>query len=516
MSSIRTFRSRGHTYYGVVKTYREKGKMKQNLIHYIGDGHKLSQFLEGGAKTAALLDVKLENLLYQTPVSIWNLMGQMELGSIFSKHFSKKWGVDAATAAGVMILNYATDRHTKNTLHEWYGQTWLPHLLKIPPQKMNKDLLCRTMDFFTEEKIEQIHSEVYKKATEKFKLSDNTLFYDITAITFEGSHCPIAKHGYNSSHAYQPQVNLAMPVTLERFPVSHKVFEGNTKDAKTLEKSIAMVEKVGITQKTVFIFDRGICSNANFDLIESKGAQFICGYTKNARIKSKIATLKPEQFTEIDGDISFHETTEGTRRLLIFWSKKLQGEQLVFRQQRIKKIEEKLSKLAKTSYRYEKTRLHERIGEICGRHRKVFDVKYEPSFSFAINQKKLDQAIAVDGKYAILTNTALEPKEVLSHYRDRNFIEMSFKELKMFVNVRPVQHWKEQRVLAHIFLAVLAFGVRSILQLKLRRAGLQITAEDAICQMNEVRVLSAGGKMLRLTGECEDVKKIVSVVEAPC
>lgn len=521
MTSIRTFRSRGHTYFGVVKTFREKGRVKQNMIHYIGDGSKLSKFLEEGTKAAALLDLNLQNLLYQTPATFWNLMGQMELHKILSSHFSKKWGVDAATAASVMILNYATDRHTKNTLNEWYAQTWLPHLLNIPAEKMNKDLLCRTMDFFSEEKIEQIHAEVYKIAAEKFKLSDNLLFYDITDITFEGSHCPIAKHGYNSSHAYQPQVCLAMPVTLERFPVSQKVFEGNTKDAKTLEKSIALVEKAGIVQKTVFIFDRGICSNPNFELIESRGAQFICGYTKNSRIKKKIAALKPEPggpdpFTKIDDDISFHETTDRERRLLIFWSKKLQGEQMAFRQKRIKKITERLAKLEKTAKRYDKMRLHEKIGEICGSYRKFFNVQAKRAFSFSVNQNELGKTIDVEGKYAILTNTALEPKEVLLHYRDRNFIEMSFKELKMFVDVRPVRHWKEQRVCAHIFLAVLAFGVRSIMQLKLRRAGLQMTAEEAICRLNRVRVLAAGGKILRLTGETEESKKIVSIVEAPC
>ena len=124
--------------------------------------------------------------------------------------------------------------------------------------------------------------------------------------------------------------------------------------------------------------------------------------------------------------------------------------------------------------------------------------------------------MAVEGRYAILTNTSLEPKEVLARYRERNFIEMGFKDLKMFVDVRPVRHWKEQRVLAHLFLAVQAFGLRSLAQLKLRRAGLQMTATDAIHRMDKVRALVAGGKVLRLTGECEEVRKIVSAIETVC
>lgn len=475
----------------------------------------MSQFIENKASVQDFLASELENLRYQTPVALWSLMEQMELRSIFSKHFSKKWGVDAPTAACIMILNYATGRRTKNTFSEWYAQTWLPHLLDVPAAKMNKDLLCRTMDFFTEEKIEAIHAEVYKTAKEKFKLSDNLLLYDITAITFEGDKCPLAKRGYNPNRAYCPQVNLAMPVTLERFPASHKVFEGNTKDCKTLQKSIELVEKAGVLQKTVFIFDRGICSNANFGLIEAKDAQFICGFTKNARVKSVIASLKPEQFTVVDDNVSFHETSDGGRRLIIFSSKKLREEQRAFREERLKKIGEKLAGLAKTASRYDRLRLHEKIGAVCGSYRKFFDVKSEPSFSFSVNQNVLGGVVAVEGKYAILTNTSLAPAEVLLRYRDRNFIEMSFKDLKLFVDIRPVRHWKENRVLAHVFLAVLAFGVRSLAQLKLRRAGLQITAEDAINKLNAVRALVVNGKLLRLTGETEDTKKIAAAIAKP-
>ncbi len=486
--------------------------MRQVVLHYIGNETKLSQFLENKANVQDFLASELENVLYQTPVALWSLMEQMELPPIFAKHFSKKWGVDAATAACVMVLNYATDRRTKNTLRDWYAQTWLPHLLGVPAQKMNKDLLCRTMDFFFEEKIEAIHAEVYKIVKEKFRLSDNLLLYDITAITFEGDKCPLAKKGYNSNHAYAPQINLAMPVTLERFPASHKVFEGNTKDSKTLQKSIELVEKAGVLQKTVFVFDRGICSNGNFELIELKGAEFICGFTKNSRVKSLILALAPQDFTAIDNDVSFHETSDGDRRLIFFRSKKLQEEQRVFREERLKKVGEKLAGLAKTASRYDRLRLHEKIGAACGSYRKFFDVTTAPSFSFNIKQNVLDDAIAVEGKYAILTNTSLAPAEVLSRYRDRNFIEMSFKDLKLFVDIRPVRHWKTNRVLAHVFLAVLAFGVRSLAQLKLRRSGLEITAEDAINRLNGVRALVVGGKLLRLTGETEESKKIVAAI----
>jgi len=515
MVSIRAFKSKGKTYYGVVKTFRENGRMKQVVLQYIGNEAKLSLFLENKASVQDFLKSELKNVLYQTPVALWGLMDQMELQSIFSKHFSKKWGVDVATAACAMILNYATDKRTKNTFSDWYAQTMLPHSLGVPAEKMNKDLLCRTMDFFSKEKIKEIHAEVYKTAKTKFNLSDNLLLYDVTTITFEGNKCPLAKRGYNPDHAFAPQVNLAMPVTLELFPVSHEVFEGNTRDCKTLQETIELVEKAGVFPRVIFIFDRGISSSDNFKLIESKGAQFICGFAKNAHVKTLIAKLAPQEFTRIDDDISFFETTYSGYRLIFFSSKKLEQEQRVFREARLKKISDKLTKLAKTASRYDRLRLHEKIGEICGSYRNFFDVTTESSFSFNIKQDALDAAVAVEGKYAILTNTTLEPSVVLARYRERNFIEMCFKDLKMFVDIRPVRHWKTNRVRAHIFFAVMAFGLRSLAQLKLRRAGLQMTAEEAILQSNKVRALVVDGKVLRLTGETEETRKIAEIIQKP-
>lgn len=514
MVFIRKTKINGATYlYLVINTW-VKGKVKQKYLGYLGREDKLPQLLEKCLPFQKLAEAELENLLYQTPVSLWNLMEQMKFKEIFSSHFSKNWGVDSATAACVMILNYVTDRRSKNKLGEWYAQTYLSYLLKVPAEKMNKDLLCRTMDFFSEEKIEQLHAEIFRTSKELYKLSDNILFYDTTPITFEGKCCEMAEKGFNPAHAYLPQVNLAMSVTAERFPVSHKVFEGSTKDVSTLKKSIKLLEKTYSIKKTVFIFDRGISSNGNFDLIREKKAQFICGMPKNSNIKKLISSTKEADFIKIDEDISYYETTKEKDRLLLFWSKKLQEENRLFREQRIKKITGKLNKLSRTAHKYTKQRLCEKIGAVCGTYRKFFDVKIEPVFSFAANQKKLNEVISTEGRYAILTNTDLAPKDVLARYRDRNFIEMSFKDLKLFVDIRPVRHWKDSRVLAHIFFAVLAFAVRSVVELKVRRAGLQITSEEALSQLNKVRALVAKGKVLRLTGENEEIRKIVSAIKA--
>ncbi|MGB9719482.1 MAG: IS1634 family transposase [Candidatus Anstonellales archaeon] len=500
-------------YIYVVSNYREKNRIRQKVHAYIGREQDLPSLLLNSTKMKLLLESDIENLLYQASVSLWRLLEETKIPEIFATYFKKEWGVEQAIATSIMILNYAIDRKSKRKLQEWYKQTYLPYLSRVPVEKINEDLLYRTLDFFNESNIEQLHGEIFKNVKEKFNLSDESTFYDLTTVTFEGNKCDIAKKGYNPEALNKLQINVGLAVTKEKFPITHKVFEGNEKDVTTLKKIIKMIDKLSDISKTIFIFDRGISSEKNLTIIEDKGAGYIAGLPKKSTIKKLIISLEDNQFTEIDAEISFYEYKKDNRRIIIYWNKKLQEDQKKLREEKLQRIIKKLEKLKQNFDRYKKERAYERIGEICGKMRKFFSIRVDDSLAFSINEKRLKEIEKSEGKYAIITNTNLNAKEILEHYRDKNLVELSFKDLKLFVDIRPVRHWKENRVLAHIFLAVLAFGLRSLLELKLRRAGIDITAEGAISKLNQVRALCVKGKILKLTGETEEIKRIVEALE---
>ena len=334
--------------------------------------------------------------------------------------------------------------------------------------------------------------------------------YDVTALFFEGDKCNIAKRGYNTEALYKLQVNLGLAITNEKFPVTHKVFEGNTKDVKTFEKVFNLLNKTINISNTIFIFDRGIKSKSNVEKIVRENSQYIAGTTKNDTIKNQILSIKEKDFERLD-DVNFYYETNLSSRTIIFWNKEIQKTQKEEREKKLKKIQQKLKKLNPKNYKKKKIRLYEKIGEIIGKYRKYFEIDYE-KFLFKIKDDEIKKEEFLDGKSAIETNTNLPAGEILQRYRSRNIVEMSFKDLKMFVDIRPIRHHKDKRVLAHVFLAVLAFGLRSLLELKLRRNNLQITSEEAIQQLGKVRVLCANGKILRTTGENEITKKVTQIL----
>src|SRR3989344_2635382 len=349
MVFIRKTKIKGKTYLYLVANKWVNGKVKQRYIAYLGREDNLPKLIEKILPLRQLIKCELENLSYSAPLELLNIANEIEIPKLFSKHFVKTWGVDAGIASTLMILNYCLESKSKNKLSDWYEQTYLKHLLKIPPSKLNSDLLYRTLDFFNENKIEELHQKIFEKAKEKFALSNEITMYDVTALFFEGDKCNIAKRGYNTEALYKLQVNLGLAITNEKFPVTHKVFEGNTKDVKTFEKVFNLLNKTINISNTVFILDRGIKSKENIEQIIKENSQYITGAVKNDTIKNLILSIKEKDFEKLD-DISFCYETGIVPRTIIFWNKDIQKIQKQEREKKLKKIQQKLNRLNPKNY----------------------------------------------------------------------------------------------------------------------------------------------------------------------
>ncbi len=59
----------------------------------------------------------------------------------------------------------------------------------------------------------------------------------------------------------------------------------------------------------------------------------------------------------------------------------------------------------------------------------------------------------------------MEIKKVVDAYKNLKEVEMLFDDLKHFVDIRPVRHWLEVRVRAHVFLCILALLLKRILEI---------------------------------------------------
>jgi len=94
-----------------------------------------------------------------------------------------------------------------------------------------------------------------------------------------------------------------------------------------------------------------------------------------------------------------------------------------------------------------------------------FDVTWE------INAKQLDQAVAVDGVFPLITNLAdWKAADVLQAYKRQPIIEKRFSQLKTDFCVAPVYLKNVKRIVGLLAIYFFALMVQSLLERELRRA----------------------------------------------
>jgi len=115
-----------------------------------------------------------------------------------------------------------------------------------------------------------------------------------------------------------------------------------------------------------------------------------------------------------------------------------------------------------------------RLGGIFDGHkarfRKFFRIERaketQKACGYSVNQKVIDYEEQMDGIFILTTSRQdLEAKKVVESYKNLKEVEMLFDDLKNFVDIRPVRHWLEVRVRAHVFICILALLLKRIFEI---------------------------------------------------
>lgn len=97
---------------------------------------------------------------------------------------------------------------------------------------------------------------------------------------------------------------------------------------------------------------------------------------------------------------------------------------------------------------------------------------------------------AYEGKYVIQTEEPnLSPVEAVRVYKELSEVERAFASLKDVIEMRPIHHRTAGRVQAHIFVASLALLIHRAIEKKLKSAGLDLSATEALSALKSLRVV---------------------------
>ena len=300
-----------------------------------------------------------------------------------------------------------------------------------------------------------------------------TVLYDLSSSYFEGRCCPLAKHGYSRDHrGDRPQINYGLLCSDEGIPVAIEVVEGNVGDPKTIPAQVAKLKERFGLERVVVVGDRGMVTEARIrEDISAVGYDWISALRHGAirpMVEAKI--IQPSLFDERGIAEIAHPDYLG-ERLIACFNPIMHEERTRKREALLQLTEKALQKVADSCAR-EKQPLEGKgeIGLKAGAVLAKFKVgKYfrihvgDHGLRFARNQDILGRDAAMDGIYVIRTSV---PKEVLPAekavltYKQLSKVERAFRTLKSVdLQVRPIYHYLEDRVKAHMFLCMLAYYV---------------------------------------------------------
>jgi transposase len=329
-------------------------------------------------------------------------------------------------------------------------------------EDFDEDDLYAAMDQFNGRWV-SMEKALYRKA---FPQKAQLLLYDLTSVYFEGKGpVGLSKFGHSRDHrADRPQIILAVATDAEGMPIHLEVVRGNRADNTTLTGLLANLQRRFQIKEALFVFDGGMSSQFNLEALTTARLEYVTRLS-SASFAALLENLPKENQPELGDRKSIVEVEHEGKRYVIAGGPWRQQRDLERRQSRMHKAELELQRLAAVSRKnVNPQKLASQVGRMLERKKahKYFTYRVDERGQLIWEQKKevISQEERLDGWYLLHTNASVQnvPKEkVLGHYKGLLEIEEAFGQLKSYLEVRPIFHWRPDRVRNHVRICFLAY-----------------------------------------------------------
>lgn len=334
------------------------------------------------------------------------------------------------------------------------------------------DKIYRFLDKVSDTYKEKIEEITFQYAKKRLGGAIGLVFYDMTTLYFEASEeDELRKTGFSKDGKHSnPQIFIGLLISLDGYAIGYDVYEGNTVESKTLIPFLKNMEERFKLDKPVVVADAGLLTNNNIMSLEKEGYQYIIG----ARIKNETKEIKKL--------ITSHSYTENPmftinkgkkKRLIVNYSSDRAKKDKYNRKKGLERLKKrvatgKLTKDALNNRGYNKY------------------LKLEGEVTITIDKEAFDKDAVWDGLKGYITNSDLAPSVILENYRRLWLIERAFRISKTDLRIRPIYHYLERRIRAHICIAFVAYSVYIEVQNALYRTRSNLTMKNVLEAVNNM------------------------------
>ncbi|HET6514547.1 MAG TPA: IS1634 family transposase [Thermodesulfovibrionales bacterium] len=450
------------------------------------------------------------------------------------------------------VLNRIIEPLSKLRLPEWYKKTDIQHIRPVAIERLNSKAFWDKWDKVDEGSVKEISQRFFRKVREIVPVSADCFLFDTTNYyTYLSSktESDLAVRGKNKDGKHHLR-QLGLALLVERswnIPVYYRLYPGNRHDSKVLHESIEELFREicswGKTkERLTVVFDKGMNSEDNVEYIdENQRVHFITSYSpffaedlagKDLKHFSPLSIPKNQDLRERgeEGEqiLAYRNTGQywgKDRAVVVTYNPRTHRKKKMDFEQKLNSVREELL-LYRRNYREQRPHwkdeesIRERYYRLC-EDLHIGSQYYEISFAsgeMSFRQHQYQIKIAMDrfGKNIIITdNIDWSTEEIYLAYNERSKIERQFRKSKspFSIAVTPQYHWTDSKIRLHILTCVVAMVYFSIFRNKLKTAGINLSAEDVLKELRELRTalyMAKGSK--KLNRRLEDLTKTQSEV----
>jgi transposase len=542
MAHIHKKMKKGRPYYYVRETARVDGKPKVVNQVYLGSAERIRDLALGKGfecKKLAALEygaLWLGNLI-DGEVGLVTLIdsviprGRKELGPTVGEYFL------------YAVFNRMVDACSKRVLPEWYEHTAIQSIRPVAIEKLDSQRFWEKWERVSEKDIERIASLFFKKIAELQGpvtgcfLFDTTNYYTYMASKTQSE---LAVRGKNKEGKdWLRQVGVALLVSrASQIPLFYREYEGNRHDSKVflclIEEIVSAMRSSSSSELTV-VFDKGMNSDDNIGCIDAMpGVHFITTYSPY--YADDLVRVKPSEFKPVDSAKNRELERLGREddRLVAYrTSRELWGKErtvivtynpLTAAKQRYG-FEKKL--LAIQDFLFElrsklhgdpkwKDKVEKHYSDFCEQlylPKNLYQIAVEKSkerltLLFHKDHYRIERYLERFGKNLLVTDHRdWSTDDIVRASLDRYIVENSFRQSKDddLVSVMPLRHWTDGKIRCHILTCIIALTYLRLIEIRLRRAGHEVSAGGAMEQMRKLHSCifweSGKGKPIRMIEE---------------
>ena len=519
------YKEKVYKYYHIAEAYREAGKVKKKRLFPLG---KLTD--EQAQKIRLICKVisdpaeqvtTLSNIVAQECVNYLDVAVVNQLWESWQLSQAVNFDVTRGhlstdLIARVLTINRCLDPCSHYGVPEWIRTTALPDILGQQLLDLNDDKIYYELSKIEKNKV-AIENFLFKKTYEQDPQSYDYVNYDLSSSYFVGFRCKLSAFGRSKdSKPHCKQVILALMVNAMGYPFKWDVFPGNMPEIDTMDKVIRSCAHRFKLKNISMVFDRGLVSEENLNLVEDKELKYITALDRDQipnvpSIDLKVfKDLDPDTalelipqlpgFTKFDSSLYYQDLgVAGKRRHILginperfIQDRKTRKEKMECFRRFVAQTNRSLKK-AKRDRKADPTRdkvlnelkrlkirkyyQHPLIEEIyVNVTLKGSERKKARSFQVTVkqNKEKIAKEKLTDGLCVFVTNHVekrrvrylLSTERIIKAYREKNQIEDAFKNIKSFVKIRPFFVNKEEHVKAVYTICVLSYFINRYLSRK--------------------------------------------------